>query len=197
MNYIDSLKKLISHLIILAFLFIGISCQNSEKLFQEDTKNWNISGDASWVFSNNQLIGSIKEGAGYIMTQESYDNFVLELEFKPDSTINSGVFIRCTNEEISPIDCHEINIWDLHPNQDYRTGSIVMKSVPLVKVETNYKWNRLKIEIIDDHLKVWINNLLTAEHTEDAQTSGYIGLQATGKGEVRFRNIEIKHLVSD
>ena len=197
MKAINYLKQRKIHLLGIVILFLTFSCQNSHNLFQEDNKNWNSYGDANWKFSNNDLIGYIYEGAGYIITQQTYNDFVLELEFKPDSIINSGVFIRCKNEEISPTDCYEINIWDLHPNQDYRTGSIVMKSVPSVKVETNNKWNTLKISAKQNHIQVWINNISTVDLMDDTRTAGYIGLQASGQGEVKFRNIKIKPLKTD
>jgi hypothetical protein len=132
-------------LIFIAF-FTAISCQNSEILFEENGTDWIEEGDANWNFSNNELIGEVSDEVGFIMTQNTYKDFVLELEFKPDSTINSGIFIRCKNFEISAEDCYEVNIWDLHPNQDFRTGAIVAKFKPLAIVETIDKWNTYKIK---------------------------------------------------
>lgn len=179
------------HLLIFVTLLLNTSCQNSYSLFQENTDDWNIVGDAVWKFSDNELVATVKNGDGFVITKQTYNDFVLELEFNPDSTINSGVFIRCKNQEITPIDCYEINIWDLHPNQNYRTGAIVMKSVPLAKVETNYNWNTYKIKAEKNNIQILINNILIADLTDDTRTDGYIGLQATGTGEIRFRNIKI------
>jgi len=182
------------HLLILVALFLNTSCQNSYFLFQENSNDWNIVGNAVWKFSDNVLVGTVVNGEGFVITKQTYNDFVLELEFKPDSTINSGVFIRCKNQEITPIDCYEVNIWDLHPNQDYRTGAIVMKSVPLAIVETNFKWNTYKIKAKKDHIQVWINDILTSDLKDENRINGYIGLQASGTGEIRFRNIKIKPL---
>jgi len=179
---------------ILLLLFIGISCQNSHVLFEENKKNWVIEGDAEWNFINGELTGIIKSGSGFIMTTQSYKDFVLELEFKPDSTINSGVFIRCSSMDIDAISCYELNIWDLHPNQDFRTGAIVTRSVPLKKVETRNNWNQYKIKIKDDHILVWINGILTADMRDKTLIKGYIGLQAAGSGKISFRNIRINNL---
>ncbi|SKB24957.1 3-keto-disaccharide hydrolase [Maribacter arcticus] len=197
MKNINYLKKIRFHLLVILVLLLNISCLNSQALFQENIKDWFIKGDANWNFSNNELIGKIKNGAGFVMTQQKYKDFILELEFKPDSTINSGIFIRCKNNDISPTDCYEVNIWDLHPNQDYRTGAIVMKSIPLAMVQTIDKWNTYKIKNEKDHIQVWVNGILTADIRDKVLTEGYIGLQATGTGEIRFRNVKIKTLKMD
>jgi hypothetical protein len=197
MKNTNYLKKIRFHLSVILVLFLNISCLNSTALFQENIKDWFIKGDANWNFSNNELIGKIKNGAGFIMSQQKYKDFILELEFKPDSTINSGIFIRCKNNDINPTDCYEVNIWDLHPNQDYRTGAIVMKSIPLTMVQTIDKWNTYKIKNEKDHILVWVNGILTADIRDKVLTEGYIGLQASGTGEIRFRNVKIKTLKMD
>jgi len=197
MKNTNYLKTIRFHLVAILVLVLNISCLNSKVLFQENSKDWFIKGDANWNFSNNELIGKIKNGAGFIMTQQTYKDFILELEFKPDSTINSGIFIRCKNSNINPTDCYEVNIWDLHPNQDYRTGAIVMKSIPLALVQTIDTWNTYKIKNETDHIQVWVNGILTADIRDTVLTEGYIGLQATGTGEIRFRNVKIKTLKID
>lgn len=197
MKNTNYLKTIRFHLVAILVLILNISCLNSKVLFQENSKDWFIKGDANWNFSNKELIGKIKNGAGFMMTQQKYKDFILELEFKPDSTINSGIFIRCKNSNINPTDCYEVNIWDLHPNQDYRTGAIVMKSIPLAMVQTIDKWNTYKIKNETDHIQVWVNGILTADMRDTVLTEGYIGLQATGTGEIRFRNVKIKTLKID
>jgi hypothetical protein len=41
---------------------------------------------------------------------------------------------------------------------------------------------------------VWINETLTADTSDNALIEGYIGLQAKGTGEIKFRNFSIKTL---
>ena len=176
----------------LFILFLGTSCVNSHELFQKDAKDWTAYGDAEWSYSKNTLIAKVSDGNGFIMTNHSYKDFILELEFKPDSTINSGVFIRCTKKELSAIDCHELNIWDLHPNQDFRTGAIVTKTVPLVEVQTMNKWNTYKIKTNKSQVQVWVNDTLTADSHQEYPLEGFIALQAMGVGEIQFRNMQIR-----
>lgn len=189
------MQKTILHTLFgLITVFILTSCNHSQNLFQEGVNNWNVYGDAKWSFSNNKLIGDVTNGDGFVLTKQKYKNFVLEMEFNPDSTINSGVFIRCSKNEINPIDCYEINIWDLHPDQNNRTGAIVTRMVSKEYIETINKWNTYKIKTKEEHLQIWINNILVNEIKDGSLIEGYIGLQAKGTGEIRFRNIKISPL---
>ena len=193
-NYFKYMIPIKPYLILAAVFFVSISCENSTALFQENKNDWAIKGDADWSFSDNELIGSLESGMGFIMTQKTYKNFILELEFKPDSTVNSGVFIRCNNAEISALNCYELNIWDLHPNQDYRTGALVMKSKPLAHVETLDKWNTYKIKMENHHLQAWVNGVLITDIKDNSLEKGHIALQAAEKGEIKFRNIKLSAL---
>ena len=193
----NHLKNTTFQLLLISFILLNATGTYAQVLFKENNQNWIIKGDVDWKFNNNELIGNIIEGSkgsGFVMTKQTYNDFILEMEFKPDSTINSGVFIRCKNYEINSIDCFEINIWDLHPNQEYRTGAIVTKTKPLAIVQTIDKWNTYKIKTKNDHIQVWVNGILTADTKDKSLSEGYIGLQAMGTGEIRFRNVKIKAL---
>ncbi len=163
-------------------------------LFQKNGDDYKTEGEAEWRFENDELIGSLSEGAGFVMTKASYSDFMLELEFKPDSTINSGVFIRCQKRELSFEDCYEINIWDLHPKQEFRTGAVVSRFSPLKKIKTLNKWNRYRIKNEKDHLQAWINDILVVDLRDADLKNGPIALQAAEKGEIKFRNVKITKL---
>ncbi|WP_299099787.1 DUF1080 domain-containing protein [uncultured Winogradskyella sp.] len=182
--------------IILCFslLFLISACKQSKNLFQENVNDWSSYGDANWLFSDNTLTGNIQNGEGYLITKQNYRDFELKLEFKPDSTINSGVFIRCNSENMNPKTCYELNIWDLHPDQTNRTGAIVAKANPLANVTTINQWNTYRILAKESQLKVWINDTLTIDAMDSFSATGYIGLQAKGNGKVSFRNIKITTL---
>lgn len=192
------MKKQIN-LIYLSLLLISLSsCFEKapvvEILFQEGANDWASEGEAKWEFVYDELVGSLDSGAGFVMTKKSYSNFMLELEFKPDSTINSGIFIRCKNRELSFEDCYEVNIWDLHPKQENRTGAIVSRSSPLEKVHTLNKWNTYKIINDADHLQVWINDVMTINLKDKDRTEGPIALQAAESGTIEFRNVRLTNL---
>ncbi len=184
-------------LMLLAMTFL-ISCQQTSHqsmvLFDQDNNDWFSSGDSLWSFDQDILTGTALAEGGFVMTKSRYSDFVLELEFLPDSTINSGVFIRCGKKELSATDCFEINIWDLHPNQDFRTGAVVSRSTPMAYVETINQWNTYKIRCRDNKVEAWINQIKVAELQDDYPSEGYIGLQAARKGSIQFRNVSLKLL---
>jgi hypothetical protein len=197
LNQQNYFKPFSTHLAIALIFGCFSSCDQKEEMLKGNFDGWQILGGAEWRFDQNELIGTVKDSVGFIMTEDRYSDFILELEFKPDSSINSGIFIRCQNKEISFTDCYEINIWDLHPNQDFRTGAIVNRAIPLNYVETIGEWNTYKIQVQGDHLQTWINDVPTADLKDSGLAAGYIALQAMGTGEVRFRNVRFQSLSGD
>ena len=193
------MKSIITCIAIYIVLIVHISCKerkndtlNSINLFTEKASDYVMGGDIDWVYEDQSWVGKVDSSTIYLATNNIYMDFELTLEFHPDSTINSGVFVRCENKELSPDDCYELNIWDLHPNQDFRTGSIVKMALPLAKVETINKWNTYKIRCEKDRIQAWVNNILTVDMEDNAHQDGFILLQAAGKGEIGFRNIKLE-----
>ena len=181
---------------LLLFLILPQAIHSQEKtiLFEKEASDWEITGDAQWQFKKGVLHGDASKGEGFVITKNTYQNFVLSLQFKPDGQVNSGVFVICKEKEMSAIDCHEINIWDLHPNQDNRTGAIVTKQNPKVKIETIGKWNTYEIRCEGETTTVSLNGQITAIHTGNQTKQGVIGLQVANEGKIAFRKIRLKAL---
>lgn len=198
MNFIDSIKKTRLHLLIPTMLILNSSCKNSQTLFQENASDWEKNGNATWEFSDGTLMGSITRGNSFVMTNQKYDDYILEMEFNPDAAINSGVYIHCSEKVINTDVCYEVNISDANPTPANRTGSIVPIGAQLTAVETINKWNTFKIKVEGNHFQVWTNGILTAEATDDKLSDGFIALQALGNnqtnGVIKFRNIKITPL---
>lgn len=177
--------------VVLNCLILG-SCKPSQELFlPTDTHSWTQIGNATWTNHQGEWIGDVREGAGFLLFNDTFEDFTLELEFYPDSTINSGIFVRCRNEQINPVNCYEVNIWDLHPVQNYRTGAIVNRALPRRHLDTINRWNRYKITLEGSRIRVWLNGRLTADLEDTDLSGGKIALQAMGTGTIRFRNIRI------
>lgn len=198
MNFINSIKKTKLHLLIPSMLILNSSCKNSQTLFQENASDWDKNGNANWEFSDGVLNGSITRGNSFVMTNQKFDNYILEMEFNPNEAMNSGVYIHCAERVINTEKCYEVNISDTNATPANRTGSIVPIAAPLVAVETINKWNTFKIKVEGNHFQVWTNGILTADATSDTLSDGFIALQALGnnqtEGKIQFRNIKIKPL---
>ncbi len=156
----------------------------------QDTKDgWTETGDAMWGLNMGVLTG--QGGVGYIVSEDIYTDFVLEAEFFPDAVVNSGIFLRCPKDEQSATGCYEINIWDDHVNQDFRTGAIVTHGKPLAHINSVGKWNQYKIVSIADHISVWLNGVKTSDLHDTKTKEGFIAFQVNGEGVIKFRNIRI------
>jgi|GEM_PF-515401 len=151
-------------------------------------------------------------GSGWLSTEEEYDNFVLELEYKVPEGGNSGVFLRSTREgnpayqglEIQILDDYAERYAELQPYQ--YTGSIYNIKAPSSRVSRPAgEWQHMKIIADGPQIQVEVNgemivNTSLVHHMEHAdghpgltRRSGYIGLQ-NHSSRVDFRNIIIREI---
>lgn len=121
-----NLNKFIPAFLLLAFL---VSCGGSggyKPLFNDDLSNADYDPEV-WTFQAGILTATADQS---IWTEELYENFVLDLEFKTDVNTNSGVVIYCTDKEnwipssieIQLADDHHPD-WQAYP-ENWRCGSI-------------------------------------------------------------------------
>lgn len=164
----------------------------------EDLSSWRQLGAPVWRFVESGVEAGPAEQAGYLVSTLPYDNFRLSVEFWIEDDTNSGVFIRCTEPsaaaDINPNNCYEVNIWDNHPNQEFRTGSIVTLATPEIRVDTLGRWNRYEIVASGDLIDVTLNGEKVVSLKNDRAASGYLALQYTGKALLKFRNVEMTPL---
>ncbi len=169
-------------------------------------------GQANYSVENGAIVGRTVSGTpnSFLCTQQYYSDFILEVEFKVDSALNSGIQIRSNHfPEYLNDRVHGYQI-EIDPSSRAWTGGIYDESRRgwLNTLENNpaaqkafkaNEWNKFRIEAIGDTFKTWINDV-PAAHLYDTMTrSGLIALQVHGIGnskdnegiEVRWRNIRI------
>ena len=182
-------------LLVLAACSTPIPTTYIEPFLQEGELSGTTVAGAGWVLKEGVIEPNPTEDMTYLISPDVYDNFILTLEFYPVGNVNSGVFIRCQPEqEVNPTHCYEINIWDEHPNQDYRTGSIVTRALPLEKVATVGQWNTGEIIADPYEITVRINGVVTAVYENNDLSSGFVALQRANTETVRFRNVRLEPL---
>lgn len=166
---------------------------NMTTLFDGETlQNWNPIGDSEWSFNDGYVEGS--EGAGFLVSAQSYDDFRLTVEFWTDEPANSGIFIRCQDSQnVTDTNCYEVNIFDTRPDQTYRTGGIVHIAAPTATIDAADQWNNYEIVAQGNQLIITLNGIQTVNVRDDQFDSGYIGLQY-GSGLIRFRDVKIQEL---
>jgi hypothetical protein len=159
----------------------------------------------------------------FLCTTRDFKNFVLELEFKVDPKMNSGiqfrsqVFDKPTTVEYKG---RKITVpggrvhgyqYEIDPSSRQWTGGIYdegrrgwlqsLKENPAARQAfLQNEWNRCRIEARGDSLRTWINGVPAADVKDGLTPSGFIALQVHGIGrrtdamEVRWRNIRLKEL---
>ena len=158
-----------------------------------DPSRWDRVGEDVWSEADGVIGAGPVEATGFLVSPEVYGDFRLSLQYWVEDDTNSGIFIRCSSsEEISPDTCYEINIWDSHPNQPSRTGSIVKLVEPVVKIEGLERWVQVDIVAEGDRIEARFDGEVTAVLTSDRSLQGNIALQYAGKHELKFRDIVIE-----
>ena len=169
------------------------ACMGPTFLFDGATlSGWQEVGEADWSVQDREIVAS-GSGDGFLASTGRYGDFHLRLEFWVDATTNSGIFIRCSDPAyIHPDTCYELNIWDEHPRQEARTGSIVSRFMPpLAQVKTVGRWNTFEVTAVGQLIEVRVNGETTAVLEDADPAPGFIALQHWGEGTVKFRDIQL------
>ena len=153
-----------------------------------------VLGDANWRIEESAAVADQSTAPSWLVTNQDYDDFELELEFWVNTEANSGVFLRCQDREaISDTSCYEVNIFDTRADQTYRTGGIVNLVEPDEFVYTGGQWNRYEVTANGNRLQVTLNGRDLVDIEDSQFASGPIALQY-GSGGVRFRNVRVRPL---
>ena len=172
---------------------------------------WEVREDNGKFFvEDGAIVGETTAGVkgSYLCTKESYDNFVLELEFKIDEGLNSGVQIRSGVYEEETTTLYMSGKLKLGP-RTYNAGQVYGYQIEIDTSERAWsgglyeagrrgwlqtleyneparrafkqgEWNKLRIQAVQDSVKTWLNGV-PATDTRDAWcTSGLIGFQLHG-----------------
>jgi hypothetical protein len=196
----------IKNVILGLLLVIGtISCSSYQSIYNEkDLTGWKIYGTEKWYVQDGLLISESGPDAeyGYLATDKSYKNFVLEVEFKQEADGNSGVFIRSTIEgtkitgwqaEVAPPGMHTGGIYE-----SYGRGWLIQPDPAKDKALKYGDWNTMKILAKGDLVTTWLNGeeMITITDAKIGAAVGSIALQIHSGGGIKvyWRNLKIKEL---
>jgi hypothetical protein len=162
---------------------------------QHGLENWDRVGTANWRAADGVVQADKSEkGAGFLVSKNSYKDFVIRVEFWVSDDANSGIYMRCADpKNITDKSCYEANIFDQRPDPSYGTGAIVhiAKISPMPKA--GGKWNTYEITAKGPRLTVMLNGIRTVDVEDTKFASGPIALQ-WARGVVKFRKVQIKPL---
>ncbi len=200
-------------------LTLTVSCVNTPKepwvdLFNgKDLEGWNQkNGEAPYTIEDGVIVGTsvLETPNSFLCTNEMYGDFILELELKVDSLLNSGIQFRSLSSadymdgrvhgyqcEVDPSD----RAWSAGIYDEARKGWLY----PLTynpAAQSAFKkgeWNKYRIEAIGDTIKTFLNGVPVAYLLDSETASGFIALQVHGidnnKGleglTIKWKNIRI------
>ena len=170
-------------------------------------------GKANYAVEDGMIVGSSvpKTPNSFLCTEKVYGDFILELEFKVDSGLNSGVQVRSesrADHQNGRVYGYQVEIdpsgraWSGGIYDEGRRGWLfdLKENEAARNAFKKEDWNHFRIECRGDSIKTWINGVAAADLKESMTPKGFIGLQVHGVGDrteplyVRWRNIRIKEL---
>ena len=178
-----------------------------------------------WEVRDGSLVVVADGGGGDIVTEGTFANFELSLEFKVTPGANSGIFYGAIDQPGKPMwnSAPEYQILDdaayLDGEEDMATHLTAhnydLHASSQTAVKPTGEWNVAKIVVRRPHVEHWLNGVKMVEYELESPaweelvaaskfgvypeygraTSGHIGLQDHGY-EVWFRNIKLRPLES-
>jgi hypothetical protein len=203
---------------IIAILAVSVSMTmagSKKRLFDGKTmRGWELKAvhggrGGVWTVEHKALVANqdTDHSGGLLGTTTQFSDYEIELDFKADYPVDSGVFLRTREDGMG----YQVTI-------DYRDGGFVgslyapaeggfiAQYADWEKAYRQGKWNHLRARITGQpaHITAWLNKVKTIDFTDTRERyphSGYIGLQVHGgegawgaNSRARFRHIRIRPL---
>jgi hypothetical protein len=201
---------------ILLVLAISVAAADGwQKIFDGKTMNgWRLmavhgGNGGVWTVENGALVADQEKDhkGGLLGTEKKYSDYEIELEFKADFPVDSGLFLRAREDGMG----YQITI-------DYRKdgfigslyapaeGGFIQQNKDWERVFKKDAWNKLRARIEGQpaHVTSWLNDVKMIDFQDNRERyprEGYIGLQVHGgagawgeTSKARFRNIRIRDL---
>ena len=208
---------MIRKITLLSFVFI-VQFLTSEAQWKnlsngKDFTGWKIlNGKAKYRVENGEIIGTTVFGEPntFLATEKDYGDFILEFEFKVDSTMNYGVQFRSESKADYKNGRVHGYQYEIDPSKRGWSGGVYDEARRdwLYQMDLNPstknafkqgQWNKARVECIGSNIRTWINGLPAAYVIDDLSPKGFIALQVHAIGnkeqegkEIRWKNLRIQ-----
>lgn len=210
MKFYKSLFLLISAVIL-------VNCTQKKEspwknlIINNSLEGWSTKGgNATYKVIEGAIVGTTVPNTPntFLTTNKMYGDFILEIDFKVNSHMNSGIQIRSNSlPEYKNGRVHGYQV-EIDPSERAWSGGIFDESrrgwladlednIPAKKAFKQNEWNTYRIEAIGDTIKTWVNSIPTTHLVDNMTATGFIGLQvhSIGKGkggsQISWKNIRI------
>lgn len=166
-------------------------------------------GKAKYSIENGEIIGISVPNTpnSFLCTKERFGDFQLELEFKVDPGLNSGIQIRSEvfdreteidlgggkKQKVAADRVHGYQV-EIDPSERAWTAGIydegrrgwlhdLKSNEPARKAFRQGEWNRLRVVCKGDRIQTWLNDVPAADLTDGLTPKGFIALQVHGIGD--------------
>jgi hypothetical protein len=179
-------------LLLATCLSTGIKAQQWKPLFNgKDLTGWHtLNGTAEYHAANGEITGKTVPGSpnSFLATDAVYGDFILELDYKLDGDMNSGVQVRSeSTKQYNNGRVHGYQV-EIDPSNRAWTGGIYDEArrgwlYPLdynpaaQKAFKKGQWNKLHIECIGHSIRTWVNGTPAASLVDEMTPTGFIALQ--------------------
>jgi len=192
---------------------IQLNAQWTTLFNERDLKGWKqLNGNAKYEVINGAIVGTAvpKEPNSFLATEKDYGDFILELEFHADSTMNFGIQFRSESRpDYKAGRVHGYQM-EIDPSDRRWSGGIYDEGRRLWLYSLEYNpsagvayrrsgWNHYRIEAIGKEVRTFVNGVPAAHLVDTMMTRGFIALQVhqvyrpedVGK-QIKWRNIRIQ-----
>ncbi len=213
------MKKILVSLMLGSLLFTACTTKTDQPDWQDLFNGTDLSGfvqrngEANYEVIDSMIVGSAVLGSpnSFLCTENTYSDFILEMEYNLVDNMNSGIQIRSESYaeykdgrvhgyqvEIDPSE----RAWSAGIYDEARRGWLYpLNDESNEEARGAFKkteWNKLRVEAIGNTIKTWLNGISISKLTDDLTTEGFIALQVHAIGDssqignkIQWRNIRI------
>ncbi len=169
-----------------------------------DLAGWRVHGTELWYVENGELVceSGPDEAYGYLVTNRTFRDFDLTLDFLQEADGNSGVFFRAGIEgvrisgwqaEVAPPGLHTGGIYE-----SYGRGWLIQPDPAKDGALRMGEWNTMRVRVVGAEVTTWLNGVEMVSLSDEliGQAEGSIALQIHDGGgiRVRWRNLYVQDL---
>lgn len=184
----------------------GVQAQWQDLFNGKNLRGWSVAaGTATYKVEDGAIVGTSRLGTPntFLKSDRTYGDFILEMLFKVDDGLNSGIQFRShvTDGRVRGYQ------YEIDPSSRAWSGGIYDEARQgwLYPLTTNPAaqrafrpgdWNKVRIEAVGNRIRTWINGVPAADILDAQDAEGFIALQvhAIGNPELEGRQIRWKQI---
>ena len=164
----------------------------------KDLAGFKATGGAKWSVENGTIVGTQGENnaPGDLLTEKTYNDFLLTVTYKVEWPCNSGVWFRYQ----SPDKAYQADILEYKKPECY-SGTLYCPGKMFLAMNTDKTlvnregWNTISVRAEGNHIQIWINKHQVADVRDESADSGHIGFQIHAGDQLSPNKIIIREVL--